>query len=272
MPAYIEADWYHTPLYYDLIFDQDTALEADFIEAAWEKHGSGHKGKKQPPLRILEPACGSGRLMGELAKRGHRVAGFDLNPSMLQAAKYRFQAINRSSLLKEASLESFSLSGKFDIAHCLLSSFKYILDEKGAVSHLRKIAGHLCEGGIYLLGIHLTDYERTTCEHERWTGSNDEISVICNTRTWPPDRKKRRERLRNRLRALHAGESKERCLETHWECRTYSADQFFRTLAKVPELSVVGLYDFNHDINSPNLASRRSLCDDAVFVLRRDVA
>ena len=56
-------DWYDTPRYYDLIFDADTRKEADFLVAALEQYGRS-KGK-----RVLEPACGSGRLVLELARR-----------------------------------------------------------------------------------------------------------------------------------------------------------------------------------------------------------
>ena len=48
------ADWYDTPLYYDIVFDADTSKEADFLEAVAIKHGaSGFTSA----LRILEPAC-----------------------------------------------------------------------------------------------------------------------------------------------------------------------------------------------------------------------
>ena len=262
---YQPADWYDSPLYYDIIFDGDTPGETDFLEAAFVKHSV--EKHRRPRLRVLEPACGSGRLMAEFAKRGHRVAGFDLNRRMLKAARERLKAYDDSGILKQARLESFSVSGTFDLAHCLLSTFKYILTEKGAVSHLRAIDRHLRPGGLYVLGIHLTDYGKTRHQHERWTGSRGGIDVICNTRTWPPNKHTRRERLRNRLRIKERGRSELR-LETNWECRTYDATQLLRTLRKVPALKAVAYYDFHHDIS----AERRpdALADDTVVVLRKD--
>jgi SAM-dependent methyltransferase len=181
-PRYIATDWYDSPLYYDLIFDQDTVTEADFVEAAWAKHHAAErKVRQRQQLRILEPACGSGRLMRALATRGHQVAGFDLNEKMLSAARERLNSANCHGTLKRASLETFSLAGRFDIAHCLVSSFKYILTEEHAVSHLQCIADHLRPGSIYLLGIHLTDYSRKHCEHERWTDQR-QVSTLSATR------------------------------------------------------------------------------------------
>lgn len=270
---YIGADWYDSPRFYDLIFDQDSASEADFIEAAWRKHVAGREaGRADRPggLRILEPACGSGRLMRALASRGHRVAGFDRNETMLGAARAKLAAAGVTGILKRAELEAFAVRGMFDVAHCLLSTFKYILDEEGAAAHLRCVERHLRVGGIYLLGVHLTDYRRTRCEHERWTGNGDGMRVVSNTRTWPPDRAHRRERLRNRLRVRHDGEPGEHCQETLWECRTYSAREMFRLLARIPQLRPVAFYDFRHDINCPQHCARQALRGDVVFVLRRE--
>ena len=70
---YRSVDWYDLPRYYDIVFEADTRAEADFLEAMAERWGRGAG-------RILEPACGSGRLVEEMARRGHAVTGFDTNP------------------------------------------------------------------------------------------------------------------------------------------------------------------------------------------------
>jgi SAM-dependent methyltransferase len=269
MPApagYQPADWYDTPLYYDIIFDDGTEQEANFLEAAFAKHSQVYRRSKSN-LRVLEPACGSGRLMARLAKRGHTVTGFDLNPKMLEAARKRLAALGNKGTLKRQRLESFEVAGTFDLAHCLLSTFKYILNEDGAVSHLNAVSRHVKPGGLYILGIHLTDYTRTSYEHERWTGSRNGIDVICNTRTWPPIRRTRREILRNRLRVTSPGGS-EKLLETNWECRTYDAAQLRRTLRKVRDLTPVAYYDFHYDLSAPSLGA--ALSDDVVVILRKN--
>src|ERR1044071_5424658 len=69
------ANCYDYPQYYDIAFQPYTRREADFIEAACGKYCSFDV------RRILEPACGSGRLVTELAARGYQMTGFDLNES-----------------------------------------------------------------------------------------------------------------------------------------------------------------------------------------------
>jgi SAM-dependent methyltransferase len=258
------ADWYDTPLYYDIVFDADTVKEADFLEAVMARYGSA---RTEPPYHILEPACGSGRLVAEMAKRGHDVSGFDLNENMLRHARERIEGTKCAASLWQDRLEDFRVPvwRTFDLAHCLVSTFKYVTEESGAVSHLRHVADSLCKGGLYVLGLHLTDYDRTGFEHERWDVSRDGVRVICNTRTWPADRTRRTEALRTRLRITREGQTWMQ--ETRWEFRTYDPAQLRRLLKKVPELELVGCHDFNHQI-----ASERKLDDsfaDVVLVLRR---
>src|SRR5215468_11274508 len=82
------ADWYDTPLYYDIVFAKDTELEATFLEQVMNRYGDAWH---EESLRVLEPACGSGRLMEAMARRGHRVWGFDLNQNMVTHTKDRLR-------------------------------------------------------------------------------------------------------------------------------------------------------------------------------------
>src|SRR6266508_1937192 len=73
----LAANWYDYPQYYDIAFQTYTWAQADFIEAACRKYCSFDA------RRLLEPACGSGRLVTELAARGYQVTGFDISQSAL---------------------------------------------------------------------------------------------------------------------------------------------------------------------------------------------
>ncbi|MEM9478354.1 MAG: class I SAM-dependent methyltransferase [Verrucomicrobiota bacterium] len=255
-------DWYDTPLYYDIIFDADTKLEVDFLEWVSKEFG---RTRRQGPLKVLEPACGSGRLMAEFARRGAKVSGFDLNPHMLEFASKRFSDEGLTGKLKQARLEDFSVRGAFDLAHCLVSTFKYIDSGKGARSHLECVARHLKTGGVYVLGLHLTDYEKPRAAHERWEEKRDGIKVVCNTRTQPAIKAKRTEDLRSRLRITE--KRRTRTLETHWQFRTYNAGQIRRLLKSVPEFQLIACYDFHYDRDSPRKLDDSQ--EDIVLVLRK---
>lgn len=242
MPAPVPIDWYDTPLYYDIIFDEDTGTEADFLEAVFARHAAS-RGKS-----VLELACGSGRLLKALSDRGWTTAGFDLNTAMLDFARERLGSAGRKTPLWQDRLESFQVPGKrrFDLVHCLVSTFKYLLTEADALGCLERVAESLKPGGIFVLGIHLTDPRSDKPSHERWIARRDGVEVVCNTRTWPPSLGTRLEPMRSRLRVTFAnGEKHEQ--ETRWEVRSYTAAQLKSLLRKSGAFTVLACHDFRHD-------------------------
>lgn len=261
MPArrWTELDWYRTPRYYDIVFDAGTRGEADFLEAVAARHG------RPRGRRALEPACGSGRLVAELARRGWKVTGFDREPRMLDFARRRLARSRVSARLVQADLESFALRGPYDLAHCLVSTFKYLLDEGSARAHLERVAASLAPGGLYVLGFHLSDYSSRARVRERWVESRGGTKVTCNTQVWPPDRRTRLEEVRTRLVVNERG--RELRSETRWRFRTYDARQVRALLGRVPALEHVATYDFTHDLDRPRELDDRQ--QDVVLVLRR---
>ena len=88
---------------------------------------------------------------------------------------------------------------KFDLAYCVVSTFKYLLTEDDARSHLRCVAKALKPGGIYVLGFHITDDDQISRMRERWVGQRGKTKVVCNIQSWPPDLQARVEKVRSRL-------------------------------------------------------------------------
>ena len=260
--GFVELDWYDTPKYYDIVFAEDTELEAAFLEAMSELYGEA---RNRRSLAVLEPACGSGRLIEAMALRGHRITGFDASDAMLDYARERLRKHGLTARLARRQMEDFAFRGRFDLAHCLVSTFKYLLDEQAARTHLECVARALAPGGIYVLGFHLTDYEATSKNRERWVAERDGAHVVCNIQGWPADRRRRVERVRSRLVVQEDGRTSKS--ETNWLFRTYDAAQVRRLLRSVPALEHVATYDFTYTLDEP-----RELDDDqfdVVLVLRK---
>lgn len=255
-------DWYDSPLYYDIVFDEDTGKECNFIETMHHWYGLARG------WRALEPACGTGRLLAELAKRGYRVAGFDVNPEMLRYARRRMKRRNLSSRIVEGRMEHFEFPRKFDFAYNLVSTFKYLLTERDARSHLQCVARVLKVGGIYVLGFHLTDYDDVRKQRERWLGKRGDIQVTCNIQAWPADRRRRLERVRSRLIIERRGQILRQ--ESSWWFRTYSARQFRSLLRTVPQLEHVETYDFTYDTQESRAFGDDQL--DCIVILRKRTA
>jgi len=263
MPRYEAIDWYATPLYYDIVFEEDTKKEGDFIEQALARFGKLERRRARP--RLLEPACGSGRLVAEMTRRGFDVTGFDRSDVMLDFARERLAKARLRARLGKGLLEEFSFRGKFDVAHCFVSTFKYLSTEKAARDHLRCMARALRPGGIYLLGFHLSDYSWPFCQHERWVCGRDGVKVVCNIRSWPPERARRRERCRARMVIDDQGVEKR--AETNWWFRTYDASEARRLLRAVPQFEHVATYDFCYDWTRPRNLDMTLL--DTLLILRR---
>ena len=253
------ADWYDTPQYYDIVFGVDTVIECDFLERMRDWYGQS-RGK-----RVLEPACGSGRLVEEMARRGYAVTGFDRSEPMVQYARARLVCHGLRAPLHICELDEFDYRRSFDLAHCLVSTFKYLRSERSARSHLQCVASSLKRGGVYVLGFHLSQYGSVSKTRERWVAARDGTKVTCNSQFWPPVASRRAERARARLTIEERGRT--RRMETNWLFRTYDAAQVRRLLRSVPVLEHVATYDFTYDVGK-----RRDLSDDqldVVLILRR---
>ncbi len=129
---------------YDIIFGWDRTVEADFLEKCVKAYGDGGKGA------VLDLACGTGKFLEEMSRRGWQVAGIDLSPVMINLAKTR---LGDKTLLHIASMSSFELPGQYDVVTCWLDSLPYLLTNEDIVNHFRCVGKLLKPDGIYLLDL-----------------------------------------------------------------------------------------------------------------------
>lgn len=263
---YEEFDWYETPRYYDAIFDVDSDVEGAFLEAAFAKHATPSPRKRR---RVLEPACGSGRLMVEMAKRGWAAHGFDLEPNMVKFTKERLRDEGLTGTASVGNMADFKVRGTFDLAHCFVSTFKYLLTEEDARGHLKSVATALRPGGIYALGFHLSWYDYREKTNERWVAAKDGAQVACTISGWPADRKTRLEKVQARMKVLEDGVEKR--AQTTWNFRSYDARQVRSLVRSVPELEHIATYDFHYEIDEPQIFSDEQ-CDTLLILRRRGPA
>jgi SAM-dependent methyltransferase len=257
----IRASWYDYPQYYDLAFRSETRREADFIEAACRKYC--------PPgaRRLLEPACGTGRLVAELASRGYDLTGFDLSRPALRYLRRRLKRRGLRATLFEGDMAGFRLEEKADAALCTLNSFRHLLSEQPARGHLECVAEALRPGGIYILGLHLMPPDAADDDCERWTEQHGQTRVTVTLRVLETDRRRRLERLRVSLLVRSHGRVLR--LRDDFSLRRYTAPQLRRLLAKVPRFELADVYDFWYEIDQPLELNDRIA--DTVVVLRRRV-
>ena len=104
------------------------------------------------PARILEYACGSGRLTAPLAARGHEVIGVDRSRGMLMKAQEKVQGL-RNCRLVEADMTAFSLDHPADAAICALDGVNYLTSPALLRAFFVCAAANLKEGAPFVFDV-----------------------------------------------------------------------------------------------------------------------
>src|SRR5438067_1982858 len=130
-------------LYDAFPFDADVPL---YLELASAQGG-----------RVLEVACGTGRVLVPLVRAGSHVTGLDASPFMLDIAREKLAAagpeIEARARLVEGDMRSFALGEMFDMAIIAVKSMAYLTSRVDQQRTLRAVGGHLRPGGLLALDL-----------------------------------------------------------------------------------------------------------------------
>lgn len=252
---------YDHPKYYDLVFGADCAPEAKFILEAAERYGRGK------PKRLFEPACGTGRLIDFLARRGFEVGGLDLNPHAVDYCNARFRRRNQNAgdIAFVADMCDFQVSRKYDLAFNTINSFRHVSSEKAARAHLECMGKAILKGGLYLLGVHLTPTEVPPSETESWSARRGHLSI--NTHMWTVDRNTRTRVERFGIYFdIHRPSGSFRIVD-ELVLRSYTPAQMNRLIESSGCWETVETFDFGYDIDEPIEVDKAT--EDVVYVMKR---
>ncbi|HEU5226291.1 MAG TPA: class I SAM-dependent methyltransferase [Ktedonobacteraceae bacterium] len=105
--------------------------------------------------RILELACGSGRVLVPLACEGYELTGVDTSPAMLKLASQHLQAnkVESRCVLVQQNICTLHLEQKFRLAFIALGSFAHITKRKEQQLALEAVRAHLSTGGTFIVDI-----------------------------------------------------------------------------------------------------------------------
>ncbi len=262
----VEASIYDFPVYYDLVFGSDWSAEFKFLDSVIERHVDW--GKKVPArsrIRLLEPACGTGRLLFRMAKSGCHCAGLDMNEKAIKYCNARLKKNKLPETAWVADMCDFTADKPYDAAFNTINSFRHLGSESAAAAHLNCLAKAIRPGGIYALGLHLQPLNGVQTEEESWSARRGHLVV--NTHMWPrdKDRKKRIERYNIRFDIYQpSGHTRiDDCLVL----RSYTAKQFAKLLNACPDWKIEEVYDFRYSIDDPIEIDETT--EDVVYILKR---
>src|SRR5258708_7119438 len=129
---------YRNPLLYDIAFGfRDIRGECNGLLELAARYGAAH------PKRVLELACGPAHHLRELARRGLKCYGLDINKEMLSYARALCRRDGVKVTLRRGDMRAFHLSQRFDLVLCLFDSFAQCTTERDAIATLRSSAAVL---------------------------------------------------------------------------------------------------------------------------------
>lgn len=131
--------------FYDIIYgdyDEDIAF--------YEKEAAKAK-------RVLELACGTGRIYLRLLKKGIDAYGIDISPRMIKILKNKAAAKGLRPRVSVAGMADFRLAQRFDLVIIPFRAFLHLVTVKEQLRALKNIRRHLLPGGRLILNFFQPD-------------------------------------------------------------------------------------------------------------------
>ena len=135
---------------YDL-YVGDWPGEMDFYRAAAERAHARSE-------TLLEIACGTGRVVIQLAKMGVQVTGLDLSPTMLEIARSKSSQMT-NVLWVQADMRDFALGERFGLVMIPGHAFQNIHTADDQRACLTSIRRHLAPGGTLIVHLDHQDLD-----------------------------------------------------------------------------------------------------------------
>ena len=241
------------------MFGADCASELKFIAQCGEQFATGKVRK------LFEPACGTGRLLFHLAKRGYSIAGIDLNSKAVDFCNARLARHGISDRVWTADMSTFETKTRYDLAFNTINSFRHLSTEKAAEGHMEAMGQCIRSGGLYLLGVHLTPTEAAPSETESWSARRGHLAI--NTHMWTIERNSAKRVERFGIRFDIHNPTRSWRINDVLVLRSYTAAQMRKLIEKSGVWETLGTYDFCYNMKSPVVVDAGS--EDVVYVLRR---
>jgi SAM-dependent methyltransferase len=148
---------YDRPDLYDLMAPRDEALERFYVDIARERGG-----------RVLDLACGSGRLTIPLAQAGFDVVGADLSSGMLERARDHARAHAVEPAFVQLDMRDFDLAGRtFDTIIVAMNSILHLHGLDDFKGFFASVGRHLSQEGRLVFDAFLPNIAMLGCDPGR---------------------------------------------------------------------------------------------------------
>jgi len=117
------------------------------------------KEAKKAKGKVLEIACGTGRVYLELLRNGIDAYGIDISDALLNVLRNKAKKEGLEAKVYNQDMRYFKFDEKFDRILLPFSSFLHNTTYKDQITTLKNIYKHLNEGGKLIIDFFLPDYE-----------------------------------------------------------------------------------------------------------------
>ena len=251
---------------YDILHGPGTKDEVDGLE----RIASEAFGQDRGRLVWLEPACGTGRYLAELARRGHHVIGFDRNPGMVSFARERLRPFQRKRAVRVFGAELTSFAAKVkpssvDVVFIPINTVRHLESDAAMLRHFGHVRRVLRPGGVYIVGVGLSWYGYETPTEDVWEGEKRGTHVKQIIEFIPArNARERKEWAYSHLVIRRTGRARvtEEHRDSSYWLRTYSRGQW-RALLRKSRLKLHGVVDQRGETTDPGPIGY------ALYVLRK---
>ena len=248
---------YADPAVYDILYTPGTAAEVDALERIerwWARQrrapttpadSETSPGRLAPDRFWFEPACGTGRYLRVAGRRGRCIGGYDRDEALLTYARRRLRRIlaptapgqRGAPILATADLTDARVPGRdaasVDFAFNPVNTLRLLPDDLAVLAHFRQMARLLKPGGLYVVGLSLTDYDWLQPEEDLWEAQRGRCRVSQLVNYLPPEpgpRHSRREQVISHLTVTRPGGSDH--FDDTYDLRCYDQRQWQRLLSR----------------------------------------
>lgn len=138
------AQWFESVDYLNLYRHRTNEEAETFISTILKATGLN------APAKVLDSACGAGRYSIAFAKMGFDVTGFDLSRLLLEHAVRQAKEEGVNIDFFRSDIREVKLSGKFDLALNVFTSFGYFESEEENFQFFKNAFDHLVSGGFFV--------------------------------------------------------------------------------------------------------------------------